>query len=481
MKKYIIYTVFAVSVLLLSSCGSNHIKDPIQKTKTVEGYMFSEATDAILVNEYRSYNIKFKLTKDNFVAPGRVVRFRVFDPKFGRIVTPQVVTDENGNGLFKYYPPDIIPSGKITEMIQFVYEINDTNSSATKKKELVQHIALTFDFDANKSVDGRATTLSIAYETTECDPKRGIVSHYHVHAVDTKSNLPVVGIPIKMTLINGVKAFDGRKIHRASGRLLNSTTFSFEDKGVDFSSFLDSREEKLIDSDDNLIILPSEGRSDASYIGGWDIQSVANKLILSEWYANVKTIYGLTYMIGSEHRLLGGENGGVGRLANAHIEAVESTTDADGYAYFDIAYDAILSGHTVVVEAHGDENGRRIGVSKKIFLRLDEDKVVADEVNVKMLGGSSVRVPMHLSIQPTCVGSEPLIDVPIVNGSFSAEPGDKCVILQGSAQDMHSSSSGNVIVTVGSLERSMNDDNETIYTDCTIKWEGGPGSLKYEY
>ncbi len=222
---------------------------------------------------------------------------------------------------------------------------------------------------------------------------------------------------------------------------------------------------------DNLIIFPSEDKTDNSYLGGWDIKTVNENLTFSEHYLNLVDTTNLTYIIGNEERLLGGENGSIGTFANAHIEAVESTTDADGYAYFDIVSDMILVGHTVTIEAHGDENGDRIGVSQKVFLRLEGDDFSTSPTEIPNTAGTrKVRVP--LTIYPSCSGSQPLIDVPVAPNSFTITPTVNCAIVGG---DFHSDSSGTVTLSV------RMDGNTTATETCTIEWDGGPGSLRYEY
>ena len=419
----------------------------------MNGYAFDNLTSLLDITTYEKYKIEFQLTKDGIVVPDAVVSMKTFDKNLGSVDAYTVTTDENGEEDFIYTPPAVFPEAGT---LYIVY----TDGNIT----LEEPIALDFNLDTDAS-DGRATTLSIAYETSTCDEKKGMIGHYHVHAVDRKSNVPLVGIPVKFSLVNGVIEVNNNKVQKAKGNIYDTDPVAFIDHSVNFLT------QTKVENGDNLIIFPSEDKTDASYLGGWDIKSVGENLTFSEHYLNLIETTNVTYIIGNEERLLGGEDGEAGTLANAHVEAVESTTDTDGYAYFDVVADMILVGHTVTVEAHGDENGDRIGVSQKVFLRLEGDDFSTSPTEIQNIEGTrQVRVP--LTIYPSCSGSQPLIDVPIARNSFTITPGENCAIVGG---DFHTDSSG--IVTL-----SVNMDGNTTATEtCTIEWDGGPGSLRYEY
>jgi len=316
--------------------------------------------------------------------------------------------------------------------------------------------------------EGEASTLSIVYENTECDAARGIVSHYHIHAVDLKSNLPIENIPLSFSLINGVKEINGNKVQYGSGILYASgNKYSFRDDTVNFAT-------TNVSEGDNLIIFPSRGRSDISYIGGWGITDISTNLSLAGEYLNIPSeVNSLTYIIGNEERLLGGEYGGIGELATAHIEIVDNETDENGYVQFDVVYDFALAGHTVSIEAHGNDRGRRVGVSSTISLRLDGDNFYANPVSVSN-DGNLQYARMHLRIQPSCSGDVPLVDVPVNPRSFTVEPVESCRIDYDNTST-EADGYGNVYVAV------LTDGNVTAAADCTVSWNGGPGSLYYEY
>jgi hypothetical protein len=324
--------------------------------------------------------------------------------------------------------------------------------------------------DPSEENSGETATLSISYESTECDVNRGVVSHYHIHAVDSKSHLPLENIPVSVSLINGVKEFNDEKVHKGTGVISKSTDgdgLIFSDSTVDFQT-------TRVQEGDNLIVFPSTYRTNIAYLGGWNINEVSNTLTLNGNYKNIPEVNSLTYIVGNEERLLGGEYGEIGELATAHVEIIDNETNADGYVYFDIVYDFILAGHTVSVEAHGDKYGERAGIAEKIFLRLDGDNFTAyDQIVPNSMEGIQY-VWMNLRINPSCSGDFALMNVPIDPRSFTAEPIEHChvdVTQTGTETDGY----GNVLVAV------QTDGNSTDAPDCTVKWNGGPASLRFEY
>ena len=466
MKKNIIYTVMVAVSILLSACGSNSKKDPVPTPAPPPGgYVFANFTSELNIEEYKTYPIKFQLTKDGLVVPNAPVSMKVPDKSIGSIQEYSVVTDENGKGTFVYTPPAIFPEkGELSVVF--------TDGDIT----LEESVKLDFNLNTDIPSDGRATTLSIAYETTECDDKRGIVGHYHVHAVDRFSRLPIVDIPVRVSLINGIKMINSKKVQEGKGKIVYKNSADTTSP-IEFFDPSTSYAQTSVEKGDNLIIFPSQGRTDASYIGGWDIKSVSDILTLNEHYLNLVQSNSLTYIIGNEERLLGGESGAVGTLAVAHVEP-NYTTDNNGYAYFDIVFDAKLAGHTVTVEAHGNEDGNRIGVSQKVALRLDGDSFTAPDTVIPNTGGT-VEARIGITINPTCVGTEPLIDVPINPNTFHIEDKGKlhCQIDQDQS-DYHTNGYGAVTIVVntdGNITETGGVD------ECTITWDGDITSLLYEY
>jgi len=461
MKKLLIYTVIMTVSILFSACGSDSKKDPIPAPPPPPGgYAFSNFTSELKIDDYKTYPIEFQLTKDGLVVPDETVSMKVPDKSIGSIQKYTIVTDEKGKGTFIYTPPVVFPQ-KGTLYVVF------TDGNIT----LEEKVLLQFDLNPDIPPKGHATTLSISYETTECDEKRGIVGHYHVHAVDRQSRLPIVNLPVKVSLINGVKLIHDMAVQRGAGTIAYKDPTSLESPIV-FSDATADFGKLGVKKGDNLIIFPSEGKTNASYIGGWDIQSVSSSLLLNEQYTNLVEANALTYIVGNEERLLGGENGAVGFLATAHVEP-DYTTDNDGYAYFDIVFDSILAGHTVSVEAHGDENGNRIGISMKTALRLDGDSFSAPDTIVAN-SGDIEKVNIPLSIKPSCTGSQPLIDVPVNPNSFHVTPALNCQIIP-EKSEYYANGYGTVLIAV------QTDGNATASENCTIKWDGDISSLVYEY
>ncbi len=451
--------------ILLSACGSNSKKDPIPTpTPPPGGYAFSNFTSTLNIEEYKTYPIRLQLTKNGLAVPDAPVFMKVPDQSIGFIDKTTIITDANGKGVFSYSPPAVFPE-KGTLFVVY------TDGNIT----LEEPVKLDFNLNTDIPSDGRATTLSISYLTSECDASRGIIGHYAIHAVDRFSRVPVIDIPVRVSLVNGVTLINGEKVQNSKGNIyyenpadVTTSAIKFSDGSTDFS-------QDGVKQGDNLIIFPSQGRTDASYIGGWDIESVSDILTLNEQYTNLVQDNTLTYLIGNEERLLGGENGTVGRLATAHVEP-NYTTDNNGYVYFDIVFDSILAGHTVTVEAHGNEDGHRVGVSMKTGLRLDGDSFSAPETTVPNSGGlEKTRIP--ITINPTCVGNQPLIDVPLAPGSFHVESGVHCKIVQDES-DFHTDGYGTVTIAIDTDGNTTDTGGED---ECVITWDGDISSLLYEY
>ena len=459
--------------ILLSACGSNNKTDPIPiATPPPGGYAFSNFTSTLNIEEYKTYPIRFQLTKDGLAVPDVSVFMKVPDQSIGFIDKTTITTDANGKGVFSYSPPAVFPK---KGTLSVVY----TDGNIT----LEEPVELDFNLNTDIPSDGRATTLSITYLTSECDASRGIIGHYAIHAVDRFSRVPVIDIPVRVSLVNGVTLINNEKVQNGKGNIyyenpadVTSSAIKFSDGSTDFS-------QDGVKQGDNLIIFPSQGRTDASYIGGWDIESVSGNILTSnEQYTNLVQDNTLTYLIGNEERLLGGENGTVGRLATAHVEP-NYTTDNNGYVYFDIVFDPILAGHTVTVEAHGNEDGHRVGVSMKTGLRMggEDGGFIAPETTVPNSGGpEKARIP--ITINPTCVGNQPLIDVPLAPDSFQVtskkvDAGVHCEIDQDES-DFLTDGYGTVTIAINTDGNTTDTGGED---ECVITWDGGISSLLYEY
>ena len=205
-------------------------------------------------------------------------------------------------------------------------------------------------------------------------------------------------------------------------------------------------------------------------------------LELEEQSYYLETTENLTYIIGNEKRLLGGEDTNRGTMAIAHIEDANNTsvTDDDGYTFFDIVFDPVLAGHTVTVGVH-TLNGTRLGTAKVIGLRGAD--FVGSEISVPNTG-SMVKVPMTLAIDPENGGTEHFIDVDVNPMSFKVEPVDSCK-LNLNESNFHTDSAGRVILAIETKGKVALDENTTTSSTgsdtCTVTWDGGISSTYLEY
>ena len=440
----------AISFILMG-CGSNSKTDPVS-VPNVNGFAFYNATTNLDVDSYKRYEIKFQLTYDGLPVPGTVVALQAFDNHYGYVTSHFATTDANGNGKFLYTPPAVFPEAGS------MYTLKLTFAETGSYKMLTQKVNLVFNFDTDTS-DGRPTTISIVYEST-AEEAPYFVSRYHVHAVDAKSRLPMVGVPVSMSLINGVKV---KVTQDGAGSIVNSTPISFSDNTVDFL-------QAGVERDDNLIIFPTLNKVDPSYLGGWNIGDVeSNMLRFTETYSNTASAANLHYIIGNERRLLGRS------IAVADVTAVDLETNAEGYARFDVRYDRVLAGHTVTIEAHGnDEVGQRIGIAKIVGLRWND---FSGTEGVCPNDGDTHTVVLGLSINSgDGTPIEPLIDVDIVPSSIIVKDAATCAMdLDNSI--LHTDDYGRIYVVV-----KTNIDNQVDPTgECTVSWENSASSIYYEY
>ena len=103
------------------------------------------------------------------------------------------------------------------------------------------------------------TSLSIVYESSEYDATKGLIGHYHVHAVD-ENGKPISGLNITPSVINGVKEIRNQKVQYSAGTILSTTPITFNDNGINFS-------QTGVTLNDTLMILPSSGKVNNSYVG----------------------------------------------------------------------------------------------------------------------------------------------------------------------------------------------------------------------
>jgi len=329
-------------------------------------------------------------------------------------------------------------------------------------------VALLNSCGSNSKPDGGpggllgSTGLSIVYMSTEYDSAKGFIDHYRVHATDTNGN-PVSGLHLEKSIVNGVKKIRNTKLQINSGGIESSTPIGFFDNGVDFSK-------TSVKAGDHLIIIPSSGKGDPSYLGDWTIQSVGSKLTLGEGSFNLESTNGLTYIVGNEQRYLGYEGGG--RSANAHIETPSNgmKTDAKGFSYFDIVYDPVLGRHTVTIGVH--TSGNRKSAGEVVDLR--GGTLSAGQKTFSAIGGQQRGLIQTVTVGFGEGGGEHFIDRDIVPGSIEVTPRKNCKLNVG-ASNLHTNGGGQINLVIDVIPNE--DSTEAI--ECTVN----SSSLRafYEY
>lgn len=316
--------------------------------------------------------------------------------------------------------------------------------------------------------------LSIVYESTEYDEERGFIDHFRVHATDDNGE-PISNLKLNMSLINGVKEIRNSKLQHEEGNIQSSTPITFYDEGIDFS-------QTDVKVGDNLIVIPSSGKTNNAYMGDWTISRVGVDLAFSEGSFNLESTDDLTYIIGNEKRFLGDSRG---RVAIAHIESpkgadgaeAQGTTNAEGFTYFDVVYDPILGGHTVTLGVH--TKGNRKSAGQIVGLRGGEFS--GEPVTVTSTGQTQF-VNMGLSVGFGGGGAEALIDVSIIPSSFKVEPSESCK-LNKSLSNLHANANGNVLLAIDTFVEPVDENatEEPEVVQCAISWIGSNTSIYFEY
>ena len=320
---------------------------------------------------------------------------------------------------------------------------------------LVSSLVLSSCGSNSKADDGSSGVvgsvgLSIAYISTEYDDARGFIDHYRAHATDANGK-PISGLSLEKSIINGVKKIRNTELQINTGGIESSTPINFFDSGIDFS-------QTSVRVGDKLIVVPSSGKTDPSYLGDWTIRSVGASLTLSEGSFNLENTDGLTYIIGNEQRFLG--DSGSGRIATAHIEtpANTSTTDADGFSYFDVVYDPVLGRHTVTLGVH--TSGDRKSAGKVADLRGGD--ITAGTFSFVTSGGiHSVYKTVFITFGGGA--SEHFIDQTINPNSIIVEPAKNCR-LNSASSDLHTNGGGGIRIVID----TQLDINATEPLECTI-------------
>lgn len=215
---------------------------------------------------------------------------------------------------------------------------------------------------ANAS-DIRASISCFYQLDAEPGPEK-FIYHCYVHTVDSNSN-PINDFTYNVSVLTNIKASND------NGTILTTDPITFSD---DKQTFVQSG----IQSTDTLIIVPSEEKTDPSYLGNWQISSVNSNsnLSLKERAFNLETTEGLTYYIGNETRY------DLGGAANAHIEyqgennTTLNTISDEGKFYFRLHFDHRLADTSVILGAYSGEN--RIGTASFHTLIVEEPEEITD-------------------------------------------------------------------------------------------------------
>ena len=495
MKRIALVTLVTCG-FILSGCGSNNYVDPtagdgMGGDSFAHSVGFLNYTRDINVTDYSKYSIDFQYADENgFVVEGKKVCIKAFDKHYGSVASRYggsqpipsktssqcTITDADGIGKFIYTPPAVMPSeGTVYNLSMITTGENNTTISAP--------ITLHFHPLAS-SVSATATTLSIVYgyrppredgngdvhEPDQFDREGSkIVNYYAVHAVNEDAQAPIAGMPIKMILINGIKELNSTKVQYGNGNFKDTNPITFTDDSVDYLANYYNSEK--VQKNDNLIILPSKGRVNPSYLGGWKINNVtSHELTLDGYFDNLTTEYYLNYIIGNEKRLLG-RNIVLAEVRSIDMEAI---TDENGMAYFKVAFDPELALHTVTLAAYAvTPQNERVGISRIVSLRVENSVVPKQTMTVNNIGGQQV-VNMPISMNfPS--GAEYMYDMNLVPSSFSIEPIGHCSIVNGNYNTGTNGAVSLVVATDGNTSDTGGTDQ------CTITWQGGAGSTYFEY
>jgi len=208
--------------------------------------------------------------------------------------------------------------------------------------------------DGNIVTNGEAS-MSIELEgRVELDTTRGCQKLFVVHAIDGNGN-PIPGLHVSANVIVNSKA-----VGNATGTIQTTAPITLADIGKNFNT------DNVVPGD-KLIILPTSARHHTSYLGDWEISKAeGGTLSLVGPAYNLETTDQLSYVVGNGSVYVPGYGIGVVHVEQPDTNGTTSTND-DGYAYFDVIYDLSLIGHSVVVGAHSGD-GYRLGAAVQGFL-----------------------------------------------------------------------------------------------------------------
>jgi len=278
-----------------------------------------------------------------------------------------------------------------------------------------------------------------------------------------------------MSLINYAKVIelDLKTVNQTGAISYENNLSIFKDNNISDSSksFLTDLK---IDTEDNLIIIATDGKIDSNYLGGWNIENVNDyNLTLFETSTNLSNEVNLSYIIGDEVRLLGND------IVLADVDYVdnETTTDENGDIFFDVKFDPPLAGHTLTLEAHGtldinsSDSKHRVGISK-----IDGFRYENINAESKVLEDIATATDIVVTLVATIDGIYPLVNLALVPDSFKAVASavDASCYINKATTNFKTDNFGRVDIILNTTKGSEK-------SDCTISWVGGMNSIYSEY
>jgi len=202
--------------------------------------------------------------------------------------------------------------------------------------------------------------------------KNGLyVDKYTLHVVDKYGNKAKDGTYVHVGTVNNLKQDAGLRLYSKqfpipiTGGFTSSTnSFTFDDERT--LENVNSDNEQSVDTQDTIVILPNEQRSDPRYLGGWRIGDIQNdKLLTMVDTYTWEDKKGLSFVIGDDKKF----NNCDATLANAAIYSDTDYKVKDGIVNIELRYGPYMVGKSVFLYANSLIDGDRIGISRKIDLK----------------------------------------------------------------------------------------------------------------
>ena len=180
-----------------------------------------------------------------------------------------------------------------------------------------------------------------------------------VHTVDGNGE-PISGVTYTPSVVVNVKAASMGK--DGTGNILTTEPIGFTDNTVNFSV-------ENVQANDKLIIFPSNGKNDSSYLGNWKVREVSGTtLTLDNIAYNLETTEGLRYVIGNE-TAYGSYGSGSAHIEYPRNQPIED--DEKGVFVFYVVYDPALSGAEIYIGA--STSGNRVGAAVAYIIPKEDE------------------------------------------------------------------------------------------------------------